>query len=69
MSNLEKILKHGFFYNCHDHKCHIVNRTNEYIVYKRYRNKSWLFGAESMESFEIHTEFPSLYTAERKKKK
>ncbi len=67
MTNIEKILNQGFFYNRLNHKCHILHQTDEYIVYKYYSNKQWYFIAESMFKFEIQTQYKTLHTVERKK--
>ncbi|MBO7330052.1 MAG: hypothetical protein J6W00_14920 [Lentisphaeria bacterium] len=70
MRNLEKILKQGYFYNIHNEKCHIVHRTDEYIVFKHFsfRVNAYRFEAESMEEFEIKAYTRNLHTAESKKK-
>lgn len=66
MSNMQKIIEQGFFYDYFDQKCHISCVTDEYIVYKRWR-RSWRFFAESVEDFEIHTEISNNYTANKKR--
>lgn len=68
MTNMQKILAQGFFYDRFNEKCHILHRTDEYIVYKYYSNKQWYFIAESMFEFEVHTQYKTLHTAERKEK-
>lgn len=65
MSNMQKIIEQGFFYDYFDRKCHISCVTDEYIVFKFWR-RSWYFVAESVEDFEIHTEIADLYKEERK---
>lgn len=69
MSNMQKILAQGFFYDAYNHKCHIIHRTDEYIVYKYYSIKAWRFRAESLIMFEDRAGYETLHTAERKEKK
>lgn len=69
MTNIEKILKQGYFYNIHNDKCHIIHLTNEYIVYKYFSYKKWRYRAESTGEFEAFTESGLAHSAERKAKK
>jgi hypothetical protein len=70
MNNFEKIIKQGYFYTLFNDKCHILCRTDEFIVYKYYRTgRGWRYGAESMETFIIHTDSGRLHSAERKARK
>ena len=67
MSNMQKIIEQGFFYDHFDRKCHISCITDEFVVFKWWR-RSWRFFAESVEDFEIHTEIADLYKEKRREK-
>lgn len=69
MTNMEKIIEQGFFYNLFGEKCHITCVNDDFVVFKKWRNNSWLYIAESIDDFMIHTELSNNYRAERKKKK
>lgn len=71
MSNAEKIIEQGYFYNVCNNKCHILHRTDEYIVYKyfSYHRKSWRFIAESTFEFEVNAHSEILRSAKRRIRK
>lgn len=69
-NKLKGILKRGYFYNVWNEKCHIVYRTDEFIVWKSYdiRLKEWVYRAEDMKRFERSATCESVVSAEKRVK-
>ena len=68
MTEMQKIIEQGFFYDYFGRKNHITCVTEECVVFKRWR-RTWRFFAESLEVFEIHTDISNNYTAKKQEVK